>query len=377
MSMCYKCEEDVGDDDYTECDGCDALFHLRCGNVRKKDVEARENSKCLKIYCTECFEAKSEGTANKLKDILGLLYKIDMCTQEQKTSIEQKLPVTIEQKFNALSMKINSVPATTSNQIEKTTHTNVNKRSVKPVVVIKPKTKQLSAKTFDDISKNVNKTDVNVCSTKKIRNGAVVLRCENPTESMKVKQVVTDKLGENYDVVLQKIKNPRIRITKIDKEIDTDRVIDELKKNNPDINQINMKLVTIIHRKRYSTEWNDAIIEVKANDFKRLMEMGVLSLPWRECKILEHLHINRCHKCCGYLHKSNICKQEQKCSRCAGSHKHSQCNVNNLCCINCKTTNEKFKTNLQTDHHAWSKECSVFKRRLAQLVSKIEYENSE
>lgn len=115
-SMCYKCEKEVKDeDDYAECDGCDSLFHLKCCGVTKKEAKAREKSKCLKLYCPECFKAKNEGTPAKLKEILGLLYKIDLCTQEQKTSIEQKLSASIESKLNALDKKINSVPVNTNN----------------------------------------------------------------------------------------------------------------------------------------------------------------------------------------------------------------------------------------------------------------------
>lgn len=136
---------------------------------------------------------------------------------------------------------------------------------------------------------------------------------------MKVKQVVTEKLGDNYEVVLPKVKCPRIRITNIDKEIATESILDELKKHNSNIDQIDMQLVTVIPRKRYSAEWNEAVFEVKADAFEQMLDIGVLSLPWRECKIYEHLHVSRCYKCCGFSHKSNVCRQEQqKCSRCAG-----------------------------------------------------------
>lgn len=376
-SMCYKCEKEVEDEeDFAECDSCDSLFHLKCCGVTKKEAKAKKNSKCLKLYCPECFNAKSEATPEKLKEILGLLYKIDLCTQEHKMSIEQKLPASIEQKLNILGNKINSVPVSMNNNNRNapSTSANVNKRSVKPTVVIKPKTKQQSAKTFDDISKNVQKNEFKVCST---NDGAVVLRCENPTETMKVKQVVIEKLGDNYEVVLPKVKCPRIRITNIDKEIATESILDELKKHNSNIEQIHMQLVTVIPRKRYSAEWNEAVFEVKADAFRQLLDIGVLSLPWRECKIYEHLYLNRCYKCCGFSHKSSICRHGQICSRCAGTHKHSDCKSRQQCCVNCKISNEKYNTKLPTNHHAWNKECPVYKRRLAALSNKIEYNDSE
>lgn len=265
-SCCYKCEKEVEDDaEFAECDGCDSLFHLKCCGVTKKEASARKNSKCLKLYCEECFKAKTDGTPGKLKEILGLLYKIDLCVQLQKTS---NLSASIEQKLNALDKKLDNVPDNMNIAQDRNatpSYANVVRRSVKPAVVIKPKNKQQSAKTFDDISKNVNKNDVKVCGTRNIRNGGIVLRCENPTETMKVKQVVSEKLGDDYEVVLPRIKCPRVRITNIDREIPADSILDELVKHNTELNQKEMRLVTVIPRKRSRENFNEAVFEVKAD----------------------------------------------------------------------------------------------------------------
>lgn len=377
-SCCYKCEKEIeDDDDYAECDGCDSIFHLKCASVSKKEANARKNSKCLKLFCPECFKAKGENTSEKLKEVLGLLYKIDLCVQQQKVL---PLPASIEQKLTALDKKISNTTVYTNNDHNNkasTSYANVTKNNIKPTVVIRPKSKQQSAKTFEDISKNVNKNDVNVCSTKKISGGGVLLRCENPAETMKVKQVVAEKMGDNYEVVMPKIKCPRLRIANIGGEIAKESILEELKKHNPILNEIDIKLVTVIPRKKFSSSWNEAVIEVAADAYKIILDIGVLSLPWRECKIYEHLHINRCYKCCGFSHKSNDCKNSQKCSRCAGAHKHTECKCSNLCCINCKLANEKFNLNLVTNHHAWNKECTILKRRLASLANNIEFNDHQ
>ena len=71
----------------------------------------------LKLYCSECFKAKSEGTAEKLKEVLALIYKMDCCIQQQKTS-------TIEQKLTALDVKVTAINATqrTQNIVPPTSH---------------------------------------------------------------------------------------------------------------------------------------------------------------------------------------------------------------------------------------------------------------
>lgn len=379
-SMCYKCENDIEENDkFIECDGCNSLFHLKCANVNLTEAKARKNSKCLKLYCPECFKAKTEGTAEKLKEALALLYKMDCCIQQQKTS-------TIEQKLAALEAKITANNATqcTQNIVHQTpkpshaTYANVvNKTNVKPTIVIKPKTKQTCAKTIDEISKKINKNDISVCDTRNARDGVVILRCHNKSETLKAKQVVNEKLGSNYDVILPKVKKPRVRISNIATDIPNESIVDELKRNNEQIKDIELKLVTVIPRKIRSVESNDAVFEVCSESFNKLIEISILNMPWRECRVYEHLHVKRCYKCCGYFHKSTECTETQKCSRCAGAHKHSECKSKLSCCVNCKLANEKFNLNLKTNHHAWDKNCPVFQRKLASVRNKIEYNETE
>lgn len=138
-----------------------------------------------------------------------------------------------------------------------------------------------------------------------------------------------------------------------------------------------MCLVTVIPRKLRSSQSNDAVVEVNTVSYNKLMEISVLKLPWRECRLFEHLHVKRCYKCCGFFHKSTECKQGQKCSNCAGSHKHSECKSKKYCCTNCKQANDKFNLILETNHHAWDRQCSIYKRLLASARSKIEYNESE
>lgn len=307
-SLCYKCEKEIkDDDDYSECDSCDTLFHLKCGNVTKKEFNARQNSKCLQLYCPDCFQSKSNGTAAKLNEIIKVLYKLDLFNQEQKVA-KDKTASSIQNQLQSLDKKIssNKTPVASSSKLnaksrnQTSSYASVTKTSVKPAVVIKPKTKQISSKTFEDITNNVDKSQVNVRSTRNVRDGGVVLRCENATETMKVKQIVNDKLGDKYEVVLPKVKHPRLRITNIDPDIENDSILDVLKQHNNELHEINMTLITVIPRKFRSTSFNDIVIEVNGEAFNTLLELGALSLPWRECKIFEHLHVKRCYKCCGF-----------------------------------------------------------------------------
>lgn len=385
-SLCYKCEKEIDDDDdYATCDSCDSVFHIKCANITKKEINARKNSKCLRLYCPDCFKFKSNGTAEKLKEVLKMLYKLDLFNQQQieKQTTKHDFSASIESKLNDLDKKISNSTATSNtntvnNRIAKPTYAHiVNKASVKPAIVIKPKSKQSSKKTFEEISEKINKNDLNVCGTRNVRDGGVVLCCENSSETLKAKKIVNEKLGTNYEVILPKIKAPRVRISNIASDIPNDSIINELKKHNDEIKDFEMRLITVISRKNRSSLSNDAIIEMNSESFNKILDIAVLKLPWRECLVFEHLHVKRCYKCCGFFHKSTECKQSQKCSRCAGSHKYSECKNKKNCCVNCKQANEKFKTNLDTNHHSWDKQCSIYKRRLASVKNKIEYNDAE
>lgn len=158
-----------------------------------------------------------------------------------------------------------------------------------------------------------------------------------------------------------------------------DDVIGELKNHNELLKDCEITLVTVLNRKATSRQQtsNDIVIEVNSATYNKLLDMQSLRLPWRECKIFEHIYVKRCYKCLGFSHIAKDCKHEQKCSKCGGSHKFSDCKSKKLCCANCHAANEKLKTKSDTKHHAWSNICPVYKRRIESLVKKIEFNATE
>lgn len=183
-------------------------------------------------------------------------------------------------------------------------------------------------------------------------------------------------MGDDYEVVIPEVKWPRLRITKVDAEILKDDILKELKKYNSEMEEMNIKLIATIARKHNDYEYNDVIIEVDPSGYKLLREIGKLKLPWRECKILDHLYIVRCYKCCGFFHKSIECQIKQKCHKCSGPHKFSDCKSKVECCINCKLANVQYNMKLDTKHSAWSTKCSVLKRHQSKLANKIDYNSA-
>ena len=65
-----------------------------------------------------------------------------------------------------------------------------------------------------------------------------------------------------------------------------------------------------------------------------------------------------CHKCQGFNHVVKDCKSEQKCVRCAGAHKSTECPDKNKKSIKLKCSN------CSGDHVASSRDCSKFKDQI-------------
>lgn len=372
---CEKCG--VATKEYIECDSCDVLLCLDCSSARKLDMTSRKGSKCLRVLCPDCRENKYD----RLKEITKLLYKIDLFNQQQKETQAKNddVMVSFSRQLKTLELKMNALETGEKNTkpTKQNSYANAVKQNiVKPAVIVKPKNKQESRKTREEICNKVDKSMVNVCGTRNARDGGVVLRCENAAETQKVKQLFDEKLGAEYEVVLPKAKCPRLRITNIDADIQKDDILTELKNHNSQMERMNMKLIAVIRKKHKDSEYNDIIIEVDGAGYKKLKELEKVKLPWRECKIFDHLYIIRCYKCCGFFHKSVDCKINQKCHKCSGPHKFSDCHSKKDCCINCKLANVQYNMKLDTNHSAWSANCPVLKRHQSKLANKIDYNSA-
>lgn len=261
---CGRCDEElVAKDECFDCDSCSARFHLTCCDVSKVELKARKNSKCLRLHCTSCFFLVTNGVVAKVDELLKFVHKIDLFNQDSKLSKinDSAILQSLISKLDSVNEKIENVSSAASSVKESNSYSNVVKTgNVNSVVVIKPKTKQLCTKTMEIITKNINKKDLNVCNTRNARDGGVVLCCANASETLKAKQLINEKLGADYDVVLPSIRNPRLRISNINADISNDSIIDLLKDHNQQIAEIEMKLVTIINKKHRNYTYKDTNI---------------------------------------------------------------------------------------------------------------------
>lgn len=103
------------------------------------------------------------------------------------------------------------------------------------------------------------------------------------------------------------------------------------------------------------------------------MEQKYLLIGWGSCIVEEYVNVNRCFKCCGYNHKSTVCKNKQACIKCGDEHKMKDCKSEINKCVNCSIVNNKWKLKLDTNHQANSNLCSVYKKKLEAERKRIKY----
>lgn len=173
---------------------------------------------------------------------MKFVHKIDLFNQKQvetNARVNDILTSTVE-KVNEIGDKFESLGSDPKSGTSKQTHTKAVKTKVNPVVVVKPKEKQASKKTVEEIREKVDAKNIKVCNARSIKDGGVVLSCENSSDTMKVKKIVEESYGANYEVRLPKARKPRVRITNVTDRLDEDKLIDEIKKMNIELKDVEM-----------------------------------------------------------------------------------------------------------------------------------------
>lgn len=373
--VCSSCKKDT-DEDKFECDACSKQYHLSCDSVRKGDVTARATSKNLKLYCTRCMSAKLEiANAEKLSIIYKYVTKIDEQTQKQ-IAVQVEAADRLENivaTSTAVNSKIDDIKKCLEkqsdvNSAKTNTYASVVRTAAKPTVLIKPKNgAQNASSTSEDIRKQINCKDVDACDLRKLNSGGVVVRCENDAASMKMKSMIESKFGDKYEVSLPRIMKPRIKIFRVDGVAESE-IIDELKQRNEWLRESDMVVKKVLMPKNDKYNDFDVVVEVDQDSFDKLVDAGRVNLGWRSCRVVHHVHLTRCFKCCGYGHVAEKCTNKLACSKCGGEHKIAECDQNITRCINCKSMNERLKTKFDTRHRPWSNSCEVLKKRTEQFA---------
>lgn len=384
-SDCRICSESLKDNgDTFECEGCCEYFHANCVGVTKAALQAKAKCKFLKVFCSGCLFDPENNWKENINTILRYIMKIDLTTQkheEKFAKLENDIKVISNyteknSNQNSYSFADNNT-LTIEDNTNKNTYAKVVKNAFKPVVVIKPKNnKQKSSDTINDITNKINPNEIKACGIKKVKNGGVVVCCDTVNSTLKMKNIVETKIGNNYVVKLPEIRKPRLKILNIKVDVNKDTFIDELKSRNEIIVEKTIEIKKIINKTKENRKSYDVVIELDYKSYEDVLRNGFVYFGWNRYNVIDHIHIDRCFKCSGFMHIEKVCKNEMACSLCAGAHKRNECNEGELKCINCLKANEIFNLKYETNHHSYSKQCKTLQRKIDTVRSKIQYKEA-
>lgn len=385
MSGCAKCKLKKTDG-LVGCEGsCGKWFHHTCIGLTLTDFSLLEKCKNLLFICDLCrikceITDKSKNTLcveklglinNKVNDLSA---KMETLLQSKLEELQSSIKSQIDLFFkNEVIPQIRETDSMSAPKI--TSYASVVQN--KPALMVQPKDKSQKVRiTKSDMLKIIDpiESDISLTTVRNISNGGLIIGCKNVDESAKFKSLAIEKLSENYEIREVMPLNPRIKVVGISESASEDTILKFILTQNKCMFPINhvCKLLTLAPLKKNKQVYQ-ATLQVDRVTYNNIMAQGKLFVGYDYCSVFDAIDLRRCFKCSGFHHIAAKCSAgTHSCPRCAESHQLSDCQSNFERCINCVNLNKKQPgLNLDINHKAWDKNCTVYKQELDKLRSNI------
>ncbi|XP_036329789.1 uncharacterized protein LOC118741922 [Rhagoletis pomonella] len=260
--------------------------------------------------------------------------------------------------------------------------TNMNKNAGRDVpefkkrapIVVKPRTKQTSEKTKQDLNNKINPNELKITDIKTGQNGVMIIESVNVDERDKIKEIMDTNISDGYEIKIPRDYKPKLFITGMSLGKCNDELIECLKKQNQCLEKGEVKIIRQYNVKNKNNSYYNAIIEVDEESFNNTLKCDKLNIGWERCKVYDGVDVTTCFKCKGYNHKAAECKNDEVCAKCLGNHKSTGCvNPPINKCINCIKSNEKLKLGLDINHQCKSRQCPVYLKHLNAKKQRLGY----
>lgn len=375
-SYCKAC--DVVVDSYTKaikCDGkCGLWFHLKCAKISESQFKKIQDLRGIILWiCSYDLQILDSCQCNQVnkscsQDNERPAYKNDILRSEIKIlSAIEKLHTTVR-----TIQTNNNNKSETNLQHFTNTYANVVKskslnKPVIPGIIIKPKTRQSSSRTKEEIKLKINPGTINVGinSVIALSNGSVIIKTWSDLENKRFKNEAIDKLGDLYDVSRTRLRKPRLFMSGLDRKYNEDEILTELQQVNHNITPEDDIKMIFIKQNKITKKWMLSL-EVSGSTYAKLVNRYI-NLGWRSHYLKEDTHILRCFKCQDYHHTSNSCSNAEFCVKCAGNHSIKSCTSDLVSCKNCLFSNNKYNTKLDIKHQADNTSCNIYLSKLNKM----------
>ncbi|CAH0555135.1 unnamed protein product [Brassicogethes aeneus] len=238
-------------------------------------------------------------------------------------------------------------------------------------IIIKPNDEsQLNSVTKMDIMKKINPlvNSIKINSVKNIKNGGLIVGCNDVEEANKFKELA-DKELKDYKIKDANKIQPRVRIVGLSEKLNEEEIKQYLLLQNKELicDQATVKIVEIKALKNKDTVYQ-AVLQTDIITYQKLLKHGFVVIGLDSCKVYDAITVLRCFSCNGFNHDSSVCskKNDPICPRCAENHSVKDCQSESLKCINC--LNLKNKIGVDICHAAWDHDkCQALKNVLGKL----------
>lgn len=198
---------------------------------------------------------------------------------------------------------------------------------------------------------------------KQLKNSEVKIQVNTSDDYRKLTSALKEKNANFYTYQLKKDRSYKVVLRGMHPSMATGIIIDELKKLNHQVRQINniTKSVTKEPLPLFFIELEPNVNNKEIYKINRLYNMVVSFEPPKTKR-----DIPQCLRCQSYGHTKNYCNRTPACVKCAGKHWTSSCpyegKINNVKCSNC-----------QGNHPASYKGCLVRKQLQQKLFPKLRH----
>jgi len=366
---CPGCKKPVGDSCYI-CDICLFKIHKKCANLSPSEIRCMPlQNRRLTLICISC--KKNLSTSKELYDLVSLMRNEIL---ELKTEINE-LRATVSTSYATLGGVQTYADVTTyTNRLNGAKSTqNV------PNIIIKPKKQQSSDITKQDVTKCVNpsKLQIGVRKIQSTRTGNIMIKCNDVSDTRKLKKYAEETLKDNYEIEETKLKNPQVKIVGFNQDM-TKNDIEQSIKNQNSFYCNELFKITYIKKNKNNTKTLYA--ECDATLFAKLMSRKKVYIEWERYQVYENISPLQCFNCWGFYHKNSNCENETACSYCGREHPRRDCPLvqseQGKKCKNCELANLRYRTGYDVSHEASDVDCPTYKYHIQVMRSKINYEQS-
>ncbi|XP_011868774.1 PREDICTED: uncharacterized protein LOC105562496 [Vollenhovia emeryi] len=284
----------------------------------------------------------------------------------------------IEQIKQAMS-KMNKIQSNESRSASKSyAEATIKTRKTENILIVKPKEKQESETTKNTVLEKVkiNMLPIGVSRMTKGNKGTIIIGCESGKEVEQLKTSMEATIGKDFETIIPKQKQPKIKIIGIDQEemerddqslIETIKIQNELAERSE---RLHLRILKrgLMEKKNEGESRREAgslILETDVETHTKLLNKGKVNIGWRKCKVYDFVSVMRCFKCWGFNHMAKHCRKEETCQHCAGNHKGNDCRTKKKKCINCLEKIKRYNNNnIKDDHEATDRECPTYLRKI-------------